>query len=116
MKERGHTAASRLLMAELAAIRIAEGRHNSQPQLFTKPELAMASLLEAWGFEYEPQRVIGTKTVDFYLTGSKTVIEVDGVYWHPDGPDVVRDAYILAHDVRRIIHVTDLQLKAIGWL
>jgi very-short-patch-repair endonuclease len=117
MREVGHTDATKRHLAERAAIRIAEGRHSVQTTAFTLPELAMAKALEDAGVEYEPQHRIGPRVVDFYLPVNRTVIEVDGIYWHPNGPDKERDAYLLASgEVDQVVHITDTQLKEAGLL
>lgn len=109
-------------MSKIAARRVAEGTlgpATSKPA-FTKPELEMAGLLEAADIEYDPQHLVGAKVADFWLPDSKTVIEVDGVYWHnrsdPDGSKSrERDKYLLKNGVSRVIHVTDKQLASGGW-
>lgn len=82
----------------------------------TKAELAFESILYIQGHKFETQKRIGRKVVDFYLPATNSVIEVDGEYWlkHKNVPE--RDAYLLAHGVRRVVHVTDTQLRRQGWL
>ena len=48
----------------------------------TKPEMVMASILRQQGIEFEEQFPIERYVVDFYIPGHRTVIEVDGEYWH----------------------------------
>jgi very-short-patch-repair endonuclease len=72
----------------------------------------MAALLEEAGVSYEPQVRFGRYVADFWLPATNEVIEVDGVYWHPDGPDEERDQYLLSNGVSRVSHITDMQLKA----
>jgi very-short-patch-repair endonuclease len=81
----------------------------------TKLEAVMAALLEWAGVEFETQKQIGTKFVDFYIPQADAVIEADGVWWHQDGPDAERDALLL-QDVSAVTHITDEQLRAAGWL
>jgi very-short-patch-repair endonuclease len=71
----------------------------------------MAALLEEAGVSYEPQVRFGRYVADFYLPETNVVIEVDGVYWHPNGPDGARDQYLLEQGVTAVLHITDEQLK-----
>lgn len=49
----------------------------------SKLELVVKSWLDAHGIKYIRQFSLnGRFTVDFYLPNSKTIIEVDGCYWH----------------------------------
>jgi DNA mismatch endonuclease (patch repair protein) len=48
----------------------------------TKPELAMKTLLDARGVEYQQQvRMFGILW-DFVIASERAIIEVDGCYWH----------------------------------
>ena len=48
----------------------------------TKPEKLVEAHLKKLGVTYIPQKFIVGSPVDFYLPDSKTIIEVDGCYWH----------------------------------
>lgn len=74
----------------------------------------MAELLDTAGISYEWQHRIGRYVVDFYLPDVNAVIEVDGVYWHPNGPDERRDSYLRHKGVSAIYHVTDRELQEHG--
>lgn len=68
----------------------------------TKPELAMKELLQDEGITYKEQQwLFGKYRVDFYLPAYKTVVEVDGEYWHnyPYGTeaDKAREAELEEH-------------------
>jgi G:T-mismatch repair DNA endonuclease (very short patch repair protein) len=58
----------------------------------TRIEIATYEALEAMGIDFEQQRFIGNALVDAYIPETRTVIEVQGDYWHcnpsvyPDGP------------------------------
>ena len=84
------------------------------PTAGTGPELKMARILEETGIEYEWQHPFGRYVVDFWLPRSKEVVEVDGVYWHPNGPDCARDQYLLDRGVVEVHHITDLELGEIA--
>jgi very-short-patch-repair endonuclease len=99
-----------------AKIREARLAQDPQPQKATKPEQMMAALLLYAGVEFEIQRRIARYIVDFYLPTSGAVVEVDGAYWHPDGPNMERDAVLIAAGVSAVHHVTDVQLRERGWL
>jgi very-short-patch-repair endonuclease len=82
----------------------------------TWPEQVVAAIFEYSDVRFEVQKRIGQKIVDFYLLDSKAVVEVDGVYWHPNGPDKERDDYLLAKGVSHVYHVTDVLLGQMGWV
>lgn len=77
----------------------------------TVPELQMAGIFEATGIEYDWQVRFGRYVVDFYLPRTNEVVEVDGVYFHPNGPDRARDQYLLDRGVAAVHHITDVELK-----
>jgi G:T-mismatch repair DNA endonuclease (very short patch repair protein) len=62
----------------------------------TKPELEVKALLDSAGIKYiHPYAVWNIEhcyPADFYLPDSRTILEVDGVYWHsyPNGRDLDR--------------------------
>ena len=114
-QRRWRSAEGRQILSDRAARRIAAGVFGGATQwqgAFTKPELRMAALLEEAGVSYEPQVRFGRYVADFWLPATNEVIEVDGVYWHPEGPDEERDQYLLSNGVSRVSHITDMQLKA----
>lgn len=82
----------------------------------TWPEQVMAALLNWAGTPFEAGVAMAGYQADFYLPETNSVIEVDGVHWHPNGPDKDRDATLLASGVSSVHHVTDVQLKEAGWL
>jgi very-short-patch-repair endonuclease/ribosomal protein L37AE/L43A len=48
------------------------------------------------GIEFEKQKRIGNKFVDFYVPNLKLIIECDGAFWHKNqNKDVERDKYLL---------------------
>lgn len=94
---------------------VEDGRWTQRPETAgTRPELHMAEILDAAGIRYEWQHRIGRYVVDFYLPDANAVIEVDGVYWHPNGPDERRDAYLRGRGIAAVHHVTDRELQERG--
>jgi hypothetical protein len=81
----------------------------------TQPEQLMAAILEWAGVDFIGQHRIGRYVVDFYLPDTRAVIEVDGTYWHPDGPNPERDAALVAAGASVVHHITDERLAARGW-
>src|ERR1035441_6116022 len=71
------TSDRRTRQSEWAYRRIAEGMlgPTTMRSSFTKPELAMALLLEDAGIEYDPQHRIGIRVADFWLPATNEVID-----------------------------------------
>lgn len=103
-----HTEEARIKLSNNMARRLSEGQ---LPTYGTRPELQMAAILEEFRVEYEWQHRIGRCVVDFWLPRTNEVVEVDGVYWHPDGPDRERDQYLKDTGISAVHHVTDLELE-----
>jgi len=57
----------------------------------TKPELAVASTLDAAGIRFVKQQVFGPYTFDFYLPDYKILLEVQGEYWHSLPKNIAND-------------------------
>jgi len=82
----GHSEATRRHLSETTAKAIAEGRINRVSQLENK----VAATLTALGIAHTRQRVFRDKrgrfacSVDFWLTETGMVLEVNGSFWHAD--------------------------------
>lgn len=48
----------------------------------TEPELALRRELHAWGLRYRLNRRIGRYRPDIVFPGARTVVFVDGCFWH----------------------------------
>lgn len=98
----------------------------------TSIEVETYEALEAMGIDFERQRFIGRALVDAYVPETKTVIEVQGDYWHcnpavyPDGPktdvqrqkiarDKTRFAYLRGRGYR-VIELWELDIRTHGAL
>ena len=56
----------------------------------TRPEIAVAAVLNFLGVNYEANAVVDTYCVDFLLPGN-LILEVDGARWHDADKDALRD-------------------------
>jgi very-short-patch-repair endonuclease len=71
-------------------------------------EVEVAAVLEIAQIPYESEVEIDGMWVDFRV--GKTVIEVDGAYWHDPSKDAVRDA-TLRKQGYRVVRVTEREVK-----
>jgi len=55
----------------------------------TWPEREFVKLMKELKIKCEPQKIVGAKIYDFYLTDFNILVEVDGDYWH--GNEVAYD-------------------------
>lgn len=73
-----------------------ERRSGQRPALLfkkydTKPELAVAAVLETLGIAYRKQEIVGPYAFDFYLHEHKLLIEVDREYFHSRPESIAND-------------------------
>jgi very-short-patch-repair endonuclease len=76
----------------------------------TKPELAVAAVLDSIKVRFIKQQVFGPYTFDFYLPDFKILLEVQGEYWHSLPNNIANDlskASFIEHNYQ------DLQLRYI---
>lgn len=73
----------------------------------TSIEKDIQSWLDCAGYDYEQQKYINGKFVDFYVPELHTIYEADGAYWHQNQlDDIERDKVILQKMPNvKIIHV-----------
>jgi len=50
----------------------------------TAPEKTFKSILNKHGVKFESQYILNGKIFDYYLPETKTLVEVQGTYWHGD--------------------------------
>lgn len=75
----------------------------------TNPEKAMRLALDRSNLSYLRQHRVGRRYLDFAIVTAKIAIEVDGLYWHPNGPDKERDKE-LTKAGWRVVHFTDQEV------
>ncbi len=112
--------------ASAQARRMAEYRkQNNLPLLIkkcdTKPELAVELVLKTLGLEYRKQEPVGPYLFDFYLPITKTLIEVDGEYFHsrPEAiaNDLAKEGYVRnQHPDVTIIRISELDTLKKGYI
>lgn len=66
-------------------------------------ELQMATILDECGLRYQKQFRIEGKIADFLISGSRVLVEADGLYWHSDAGDK-SDNY---HSIKRDIYYSN---------
>lgn len=82
------------------------------PRDYTDQENLVAEILDEFGFRYERQLEFGTRNVDFYISETEEVIEVDGIYGHLRKADKKRDEELVEFpDIRKVNHVTGTTRK-----
>lgn len=73
----------------------------------TKPFIAMESLLEEIGIDFEEEKKVFRWSIDFYIPSKDIYIEVDGDYFHsnpkfyPDGPESVTQKNNFERDIAK---------------
>jgi very-short-patch-repair endonuclease len=87
----------------------------------TKPELVVESVLKTLKLEYRKQEPVGPYLFDFYLPDARTLIEVDGEYYHsrPEAiaNDLAKEGYIRnQHPGVTIIRITELDTMKKGYV
>jgi len=103
-------------LSEDARRRIGNGHarwlaEHSFPGVPTNIEYALQMLLEAADIDYEAQRRLGSKTVDFYSPSLNIVFEADGTYWHQDKiAEQVRDEYLINQGIGYVFHFSEDEL------
>jgi len=84
----------------------------------SKPEQAIAQVLDDLGIEYQTQyRLEGDSRPFDFLIGDTLLLEVDGVYWHGRPGAAERDAAKTALAKRhgyRLVRVTDMEIGECG--
>lgn len=84
---------------------------NRWPRPFSSLEKSLYFLLKQAGFEYVPQKHIGTKMVDAFVSSHNIAFEADGAYWHQDKVgEIKRDEYLMSKGVSAIIHLNEKDL------
>lgn len=77
----------------------------------TKLEYALQLLLESANYEYEAQKPLADRVVDFFVSSHNLVFEADGEYWHRDKTsERKRDSQIISAGVSAIIHLEEKDL------
>jgi very-short-patch-repair endonuclease len=56
----------------------------------TAPERIFKSILKKYNVKFEPQFILQGKIFDYYLPESKTLVEIQGDYWHGN-PEVYEE-------------------------
>jgi len=79
-------------MAGLGRARFAAARATALGATRSLAERQAEELLTVLGLAFETQVPVGRWVVDFMLTDSRTVIEVQGTYWHEKPAAKIRDA------------------------
>lgn len=78
-------------------------------------EFLVRTALQQLGIKFEPHVRIGLRTPDMLLLDYKSVVQVDGEYWHKDRnrDDKTRDTQVHAFGFHTYI-ITDKEIEALG--
>ena len=82
------------------------------------PEVMMAIQMEMLEIQYETQKKIGNKKVDFYLPDLKIVLEIDGELYHTnDNESFLRDRHIMHYldESWEIVHIDAWAIPRYTW-
>ena len=82
------------------------------------PEVIIAIQMQNNELEYESQKKIGTRKVDFYIPGIKIILEIDGEIYHSNENEMFfRDRQIMAQvgEEWEIIHIDPNKIPKYTW-
>lgn len=79
MTNKSHSTSSKLEMRKKAI-----DRFGSNDKINTAGEIKFSKILDRLSIKYEKQYPTDFGVVDFYLSDYDMLVEIDGVYWHPD--------------------------------
>lgn len=82
------------------------------------PEAAVAIQMEKIGLEYETQKEVAGKRVDFYIPELKIILEIDGELYHTDGnKSFLRDREIMREvgEEWEIVHIEASKVPKYTW-
>lgn len=82
------------------------------------PETAVAIQMQKIGLEYETQKEIAGKRVDFYIPEIKVILEIDGEIYHTDdGKTFLRDRKIMSEigESWEIVHIDAKDVPKYTW-
>ena len=95
--------------------RIAQGKRTAQMlaerKIDRKPtnlEHALELLLQEAGLDYEANKYMSNRVVDFWVASRGLVFEADGQYWHQDKEkETLRDKQLVRAGAVAIVHLDD---------
>ncbi len=106
--KRAWTPERRIALGKRTAAMIAERRIHPKP---TSLEHALELLLQDAGLEYEANKYMGNRVVDFWVASYDLVFEADGWFWHQDSErEIKRDNQLAEAGALAVIHLDDNDL------
>lgn len=77
-------AKQRAFQTPLTAKKNLEKYAKKMSKKMTSPEKIFQSILKKNGVKYQAQYILNGKIFDYFLPDTKTLVEVQGTYWHGD--------------------------------